>query len=449
MQSFVVNCGTLENTLSRKPYLIILNTFIWDYYAGMGVSFVIPVLASILILGTLGLSEDVFAEVILDVVKTDTPFDPVIAGTSLTYTIDVFNAGPSDATGVTVVDTLPAVTTFVSASDPSCVEVPVGIITCGPNTLPAFTFTIITITVDVPSNTPPGVITNFVDVTDDSGSADADIEDTTVLGFADSDNDGIEDSIDPLPDDDTNNSFDDGQTSGSIIRGDQILSITDEPNPDGVRIVSDPSGGPTPATITDCIGTVYTITPGDDIVITCASSIIQIIQGPVTVEFFTDGAIFATTTLETEDNITFDDELLLFTNDGTSDVVISVDGDDITLESGTSTIVGDGFLAKGQRNDVNEFLIYSSPSESKTNLPVDTTTFDLVLQYGETVNTSSFLAVLNGEDITVSFSPSAGNAETVTLVLEPGKNTLVLSIDGERTDAHTATEKDRLVFNVG
>ena len=49
----------------------------------------------------------------------------------------------------------------------------------------------------------------------------------------------------------------------------------------------------------------------------------------------------------------------------------------------------------------------------------------------------------------IKYDPSAGNAETVTLVLEPGKNTLVLSIDGERTDAHTATEKDRLVFNVG
>ncbi len=51
----------------------------------------------------------------LQVTKTDSP-DPVTAGTDLTYTIDLLNAGPSDGRTVTVTDAVPPNTTFVSAS---------------------------------------------------------------------------------------------------------------------------------------------------------------------------------------------------------------------------------------------------------------------------------------------------------------------------------------------
>jgi uncharacterized repeat protein (TIGR01451 family) len=43
----------------------------------------------------------------LSVTKTDSP-DPVVAGTNLTYTVTVSNAGPLAAAGAAASDTLPA-----------------------------------------------------------------------------------------------------------------------------------------------------------------------------------------------------------------------------------------------------------------------------------------------------------------------------------------------------
>jgi len=51
----------------------------------------------------------------LGITMMDAP-DPITAGSNLTYTITVSNAGPDTATGVTVSDTLPAGVTFVSST---------------------------------------------------------------------------------------------------------------------------------------------------------------------------------------------------------------------------------------------------------------------------------------------------------------------------------------------
>lgn len=66
-----------------------------------------PVVAFFQVLG--------FASADLSITKTDSP-DPVTAGTNLTYTIDVANAGPDAAANASWSDTLPAGTTFVSLS---------------------------------------------------------------------------------------------------------------------------------------------------------------------------------------------------------------------------------------------------------------------------------------------------------------------------------------------
>ena len=54
----------------------------------------------------------------LAITVTDSP-DPVIAGNNLSYTVNVTNNGPSAATTVSLNDTLPAGTTFVSLTSPS------------------------------------------------------------------------------------------------------------------------------------------------------------------------------------------------------------------------------------------------------------------------------------------------------------------------------------------
>jgi uncharacterized repeat protein (TIGR01451 family) len=53
----------------------------------------------------------------LAVTKTDI-LDPVVAGSNLTYTITVTNAGPNNARSVQLTDPVPASTTFVSFTAP-------------------------------------------------------------------------------------------------------------------------------------------------------------------------------------------------------------------------------------------------------------------------------------------------------------------------------------------
>ena len=123
------------------------------------------------------------SEADLSITKSDSP-DPVTAGNNLTYTITVANAGPSDAQNVEVVDNLPAGTTFVSQTD-SCVEAPVGTLTCSLGTILAGGNTSFDITVAVDPSVASGtVLTNSATVssttTDPNPSNDTVTEDTTV-----------------------------------------------------------------------------------------------------------------------------------------------------------------------------------------------------------------------------------------------------------------------------
>ncbi len=116
----------------------------------------------------------------LSITKSDNP-DPVLPGDTLTYTVTVNNAGPSDATDVVVTDTLPAGVTFDSTS--GCAEDPAGVPTCSLGTIAAGDSASYTVTVTVDAAT-SGVITNSVSVTSNTPDPNArnntDTEDTTV-----------------------------------------------------------------------------------------------------------------------------------------------------------------------------------------------------------------------------------------------------------------------------
>ncbi len=106
----------------------------------------------------------------LFITKTDAP-DPVRAGESITYTLEVGNEGPSDALGpIVVTDEVPPGTTYVSATGGatwSCAQA-AGTITCTRSqTLVAGddgSSTPITIVVDVDPSAGPGTIVNTATV---------------------------------------------------------------------------------------------------------------------------------------------------------------------------------------------------------------------------------------------------------------------------------------------
>ena len=114
----------------------------------------------------------------LSIVKHDTP-DPVKAGETLTYTVDVTNNGPSAATSVEVTDTLPAATAFVSASGTgwTCSEAG-GTVTCGRDSLAVDETSRIAIEVTAPSQA--GRIANTVSVTAAEPDPDASSNQATV-----------------------------------------------------------------------------------------------------------------------------------------------------------------------------------------------------------------------------------------------------------------------------
>ncbi len=120
----------------------------------------------------------------LAVTKSDDR-DPVGTSANLSYAIDINNFGPSAATGVALVDTLPAGASFVSAS-PGCSEAN-GVVTCIIGSLASGAADSRTVTVTTPGA--PTTATNTVsisgDQSDPSLSNNTDAESTTVVDLAD------------------------------------------------------------------------------------------------------------------------------------------------------------------------------------------------------------------------------------------------------------------------
>jgi trimeric autotransporter adhesin len=110
----------------------------------------------------------------VSILKTDSP-DPATVGMPLTYTLNVFNNGPSDATNVTVTDNLPAGVTFVSATPPCSFS---GSVTCVLGTIaagsghPPLTITLVP--------TQPGTLVNTASVSHGEFDPDSTNDSSTV-----------------------------------------------------------------------------------------------------------------------------------------------------------------------------------------------------------------------------------------------------------------------------
>jgi uncharacterized repeat protein (TIGR01451 family) len=107
--------------------------------------------------------------------------DPVVAGSNVTYQISVTNNGPSTAVAAVLTDTIPAGTTFVSASA-GCS--PAGaVVTCNLGDIPSPGSVVVNVTV---ATSVPGLLTDTASVTsttpDSVPGNNSDPEDTTVLG---------------------------------------------------------------------------------------------------------------------------------------------------------------------------------------------------------------------------------------------------------------------------
>jgi uncharacterized repeat protein (TIGR01451 family) len=85
----------------------------------------------------------------LAITKVGSP-NPAAAGTNVTYTIGVSNAGPSDANNVVVTDTLPAGVNFVGSSPFACTGTTV--LTCNLGTLVSGGATSFVVVVKIPAN---------------------------------------------------------------------------------------------------------------------------------------------------------------------------------------------------------------------------------------------------------------------------------------------------------
>ena len=74
-------------------------------------------------------------------------------------------------------------------------------------------------------------------------------------------------------------------------------------------------------------------------------------------------------------------------------------------------------------------LLYGNPLEFKPVYPVGTKEIPVILNFGPYILEQSFIARLNNRDISHEFRVEANTHSVAFLPLNPGRNTLTISID--------------------
>lgn len=162
---------------------------------------------------------------------------------------------------------------------------------------------------------------------------------------------------------------------------------------------------------------------------------------PANVQFFAQGE----TPLPQigEEEVDFPYEILDFTED-------SFNGSTV----GPVPVNEAQYFTGGRRPGVDSFLVFLNLVDGDTR----TTPTAVVVEFGiggETVDSATFRATLNGTDVTASFVPNGRPGELVGLFdlgtspLAPGRNVLLTSVEGiVPGTSRTASDVDRLTFTV-
>ncbi len=98
-----------------------------------------------------------------------------------------------------------------------------------------------------------------------------------------------------------------------------------------------------------------------------------------------------------------------------------------------------------QPSDVNHFLRYAAPQQSRVKVPANST-YTVIVYYGKTIIPSTFTATLDRSDITSRFHPIPGGADAITINIGTGTTKLQLSVDGLKVSGGKATDSDTLTF---
>ena len=159
-------------------------------------------------------------------------------------------------------------------------------------------------------------------------------------GSTDTDTDGIADAVDTQP---TifSNDFSDGTTTGTITsRGGQVLTIVDAPSPaQGVVITAELSDDLNPAEVNVCDGaSIHWLTPGDQVIATCGSVILDVRAGSIEAAFLADSGQQSTASIPTGNVLTFEPQTGTFsapvTNPDT--IVVVIGGMEMSITPGAT-----------------------------------------------------------------------------------------------------------------
>ena len=258
----------------------------------------------------------------------------------------------------------------------------------------------------------------------------------------------------------TGNDFSDtcfgGKTSGTIVdRGDQNLTITDEPSPLGIFIDTDLSGNVKPALITACDNSAQlTLDAGDAVVLTCGSANVDVKAGLIETLFTDINGFTASGSLPKNNAITFDSDPFMLTASSSNTDNVSMD---IILNKKSSPIV----VSPGQIIDliVNDLVTQNQEAQSSfdptsiTNAPNGTFTITA------TFTSTSFVPIkiplfivtkLTRDNLLLNADDKAGGiGATVTPeldndVLLPGESIIIDFVIGLQDDAPFSFEVDLL-----